>query len=437
MGDPLPLRQKRSCVSTSASYWESEESEAEAVKAKSRKRKAPEKAAKVKKSKSGPFKMIEDEEMEPEVTQPEGETTLSGRKRNNRSSNQHVHVNEDGSLRNMGAVGNSSERQMVTAVEHFRMFCHYTPNIPELDELRREDVTIEFVGAFATFLFLRWTPQDPQMKVQEEIATGSRAPEAFVSMSRPKNIKNYLRVKGALSYLSQVRQYLESRFSKEGDPFLLFERGGGQWYKRIRTKLITEFVDRCIRDGVPISEAAPDISLQDLELLCELLYLEGSPEALEIRSLVIADFLSIGRISDSAMFGWVNLEFDAHNSCLRTQILARKTGDLIPCSIFPSSRSWRACLLNSIGCQLIKSSADNKWIFPRIPKDNAAAVVNKMLKRILDAAEGMLPAGLSTHSLRRGSANEAISNALVALTWVILKGGWDLKGKIADLLHFC
>lgn len=159
-----------------------------------------------------------------------------------------------------------------------------------------------------------------------------------------------------------------SLFSEEGTPFTLFEKGSGQWYRKIRTNLITSFVERCIVEGETVSDAAPDISLKDLEYLCELLFIEGSKQNLEIRSLLKADFISIGRISDSAMFGWVILTLNPHLKCLKTMILSRKTGDIIPCSLMPSRRGWRACFFHFRGCQLILSEPGYKWIFPSIPK---------------------------------------------------------------------
>ena len=253
---------------------------------------------------------------------PEGETTMRGRKRRKID-----HVLENGVLRNMGSVGASSQRQLSTAVEHFRMFCHYTPGVPEIEELAKNDITEDVVGHFATFLYLRWSPQDPQILATDRRQNGEDLSKErkFTPMQRPTQVGKFLKVKGALSYLSQVRSYLEDRFSEEGTPFTLFEKGSGQWYRKIRTNLITSFVERCIVEGETVSDAAPDISLKDLEYLCELLFIEGSKQSLEIRSLLKADFISIGRISDSAMFGWVNLNLNPHLKCLKTMILSRKT----------------------------------------------------------------------------------------------------------------
>jgi hypothetical protein len=116
-------------------------------------------------------------------------------------------------------------------------------------------------------------------------------------------------------------------------------------------------------------------------------------------------------------------------NCLRTIALASKTGNIIPCSLMPNGRSWKADIFHAIGSQLISGQSDSKWIFPGVPKTGTASNVNKFLKNMLDKIEsGKLPSGLTTHSFRRGSANEALCNALVALTWVIMKGSWVLKG---------
>lgn len=101
---------------------------------------------------------------------------------------------------NMGSVGVSSQRQLTTAVEHFRIFCHYTPGVLQIEELAKHNVTEDLVGQFGTFLYMRWSSQDPQIVATDKSENGEslHKERKFIPMQRPARVGKILKMKGAL-----------------------------------------------------------------------------------------------------------------------------------------------------------------------------------------------------------------------------------------------
>lgn len=84
-------------------------------------------------------------------------------------------------------------------------------------------------------------------------------------------------------------------------------------------------------------------------------------------------------------------------------------------SLFLLNTSYKNDIYHSLVSQVVLGSVDPHWVVRNIPKSKGAAGYWKIMDFVYETLEelddtSLSPAGITTHSFRRGSTNEAIKN---------------------------
>ncbi|EGZ17424.1 hypothetical protein PHYSODRAFT_500802 [Phytophthora sojae] len=134
--------------------------------------------------------------------------------------------------------------------------------------------------------------------------------------------------------------------------------------------------------------------------------------------------------------------------------LARiKTSVVQGISIYKAATHWEQCMLHSLGMLFVRASEPSSYVFPLVPHAAASDLPGEKTyshdeailywenleekaeprnerepptKRASSPLPPTLTAGLSSHSLRRGSAAYANASPQLAIQWISTRGAWLL-----------
>ncbi|EGZ15138.1 hypothetical protein PHYSODRAFT_333408 [Phytophthora sojae] len=214
-----------------------------------------------------------------------------------------------------------------------------------------------------------------------------------------------------VDYMSQVVDLLRERY-----PLYLSD---SKQIAKIRDKMGSTIQERHLLAGVQTGEA-PGCTLSDLRVLVQETAIKGSQLSMAASGEL---FLHLARIKTSVVQG---------------------------ISIYKAATNWEQCMLHGLGLLFAGASEPSSYVFPlnleekAEPKNEPPAkrvrgrpnvfkyindVITMVCERQAQASAPLPPtltAGLSSHSLRHGSA--AYANALpqLATQWISTRGAWLL-----------
>ena len=85
-----------------------------------------------------------------------------------------------------------------------------------------------------------------------------------------------------------------------------------KWYTKLCNKLKEQYEKRCIEEGTNLVNPDPDMTKEDLEILCKLLLEKGTTQSMEARGAIVTQWYAVGRITECIL---LNL---AHKSSRNT-----------------------------------------------------------------------------------------------------------------------
>ena len=143
-------------------------------------------------------------------------------------------------------------------------------------------------------------------------------------------------------------------------------------------------VNIIILDGTKLKQHAPPMSMNDLKHIGSLLFRQNATKSSMDRSLLNAQWASIGRGSD---IGGITFQ-DIHwmGDFLIGDITRRKVSRQHSLSVFPSALVWEVNVLHSLGTQILcEPYRTSNKVFPQIgtqgPNElKVAAYINRVMR---------------------------------------------------------
>lgn len=288
----------------------------------------------------------------------------------------------------------SSKRQDKSARSKFNAFLKQHVGIStSMDTLSCEDVTKDLLGKFTTFLL-----NNPQIQHQT-----------------------------SMNYLSSIRRQLETTKGT-----MLFNNNE-KWYKKLRKNLDKHYMLLCVKEGKNLKDQAPIMTMNDLSVIGNMLFMKNSRIALKDRTLLNQQWNAIGRSSDIGCLSFDQLTWmDGYILVRLNRLKIRKQQSL---AVFCSALKWEIDPFHSLACQLAGDPFNvSNLLFNQIggvtqKEDKVAAYINQLLRNLTrDCDSSKLTQNLKFQSSRRGSAVQACSNVNVNLSDVAHRGKWTLDG---------
>ncbi|EGZ13930.1 hypothetical protein PHYSODRAFT_512518 [Phytophthora sojae] len=269
----------------------------------------------------------------------------------------------------------------------------------------------------------------------------------------------------AVGYMSQVVNLLRERY-----PLYLSDT---KRIAKIRDKMGSTIEERNLLAGVQTGEA-PGCTLGDLRVLVQETAIKGvgsGYKSLHDAAVLTLMWHTFGRAIDTCFARKSQLSMAASGEVFLH--LARiKTSVVQGISIYKAATHWEQCMLHGLGMLFVGASEPSSYVFPLVPHAAASDLptysqaeailywenleekadpenepptkrvrgrpnvskyindVNTMVCERQAQASAPLPptltAGLSSHSLRRGSASYANASPQLAIQWISTRGAWLL-----------
>ncbi|KAH9082813.1 hypothetical protein LEN26_021109 [Aphanomyces euteiches] len=290
---------------------------------------------------------------------------------------------------NDNRLGDSSRRQDKSARKQFMQFLG--PSIQSFETIPVEIVSKDTIGKFCSFLLSNTT----------------------------------IGFQASMNYLSCIRRQLETQFKTS-----IFNDNSG-WYSNTRRQLAMQYVLKSLKDGTKLKDQAPPMTIHDLTQIGEILFRQNDLKSFGDRTLLNAQWASIGRASDVGNIRYQVITW--MDGFIIGDITRRKVSKQHSLSIFPSALIWQIDMVHFLACQLVcnRYSASDK-IFYHMGHGSSelktAAYINRLMKAIykLSGSNDLTP-DLMSHSNRRGAAIAAASNQHVSLPDLAHRGQWAVE----------
>lgn len=292
------------------------------------------------------------------------------------SSQALININD---LADIGERGTSSNNQMISALQKFRLFLSSTrfhsfdTNVDEF----KASFDQEVFGKFGTYLVEHTT----------------------ISWNTAHN------------YIGCVKTFLEEELGIQ-----IFQ---GSWYEKLRKKITKKFMEKAKENGSKLVNSADSLDKEDLTILCDALSSAGKHVE---RLLLIMQFQAIGRISEVTCASFTDLSWNESSGYVTFDISRQKTGVQGLIHIFVDSMGHSTDFLHALASVLVTKMYFSAKLFPDVGS-SAAAYMNRLLKQTQEIIQ-MEHKKLTSHSSRRGAPTYAASNSDIQVQWVAMRGGW-------------
>ncbi|KAG2826446.1 hypothetical protein PC112_g9286 [Phytophthora cactorum] len=186
--------------------------------------------------------------------------------------------------------------------------------------------------------------------------------------------------------------------------------------------------ERKLLAGVQTGEA-PGCTLNDLRMLVQETTIKGVGKNQLSISVSGGIFLHVARLKTTAIQG---------------------------ISIYKAATHWEQCMLHGFGMLFVGDSDPSSYVFPLVPhaaasdlpteppakrargRPNVSKYSNDIITLVserLTKTSDSLPAGLSCHSLRRGSVAYANASPQLVIQWILSRGAWLLDSLTKALAY--
>jgi integrase len=231
----------------------------------------------------------------------------------------------------------------------------------------------------------------------------------------------------AMNYLSSLAQVFKKQlFNNELGIF-----SNQEWYKTVRQTLNKKYVKQAQEDGEALVESPDDLTADLLEAICEFLYAQNTPKAMNDRAYISIMWNLLGRVSEIGYLRDSDISVHGDIGAIMVELTRTKGGRCGKSSklaIFVQRNGWKRCALHCLGAALMTSSASadpKEHLLENVPRgEGVATYINAIFKAFLKASS--LDLNLSSSSGRHGSAGMADSNADISITWIAQRGEWLL-----------
>ena len=335
-------------------------------------------------------------------------------------------------LVNLGSInGISNEKVTVTAMKHFKSFLGhlnvldnvaYSHTIYSPEIIPHTFYTRDVFGKFANFL---------------------------MTVSK---IKKY---HTCISYISKVKSKLEQDYENVTLPFM----SNATFYTSLRLKITREYMKNCVASGEVLVDSAPAMTKEDQSIICKLLLGRNTPSSNEERCLICHQFQIFGRINEPALAKKADYRYvsQENRTALIYSLRRTKNASVQELTMICHYDSYESCPFHSLATLISVNCDTSERLYPLIMASNSPAnYVNRMLLSIYEEWEdgqefndgssssssssstsssssrrrGFLTAGLTSHSGRRGAAQEVDLHKDIPISTLVDRGGWSV-----DAIH--
>ena len=247
-----------------------------------------------------------------------------------------------------------------------------------------------------------------------------------------------------LNYISKIKIMLERDYTANTLPFLT----AVDYYAKLRQSIATTYLAKCIKSGESFVTSAPPMTKEDLHIMCLNLIGRDSPSANEDRCLMVHQFQLMGRISEPGKAKKKDYSFVQQSN--RTPIIVKltraKCSRIQELAMVVHYNSYAECSFHCFATLIAVNCDCSENLYPLIlAAKNTSNYINRVLvncfsdwKATQDIEElsedgsssvhsgSFLTPNLTSHSGRRGSAQEADLHRDVTTTLVGHRGGWTL-----------
>ena len=278
-------------------------------------------------------------------------------------------------LRDVGAdTGSSLKRVKNTAFKHFNDFLKYLHDCNAVENPYTRYVSLHdknFDG-------------DENQRMAPEYITQflfGKFSHYLIEIPEPK-----IKYETCLSYVSRVKCTLSYDYNAElGNT--LFSQGRNGWYAQLRQKIERHYTSQCAANNTRLSDSAPPMTENDLELLCWHLLERNTNESLADRCLLVFQWQMLGRINELRQMDLTSIAF--YNTrfyrCLNVKIDRSKTSDTQQLLVCMHNVSWKMCPFHALGSLLANRCSATSRIF----QHGNSKYVNNLLKVVTrEVAEG-------------------------------------------------
>ncbi|POM78562.1 Hypothetical protein PHPALM_3896 [Phytophthora palmivora] len=155
-------------------------------------------------------------------------------------------------------LGVSSNKQDASARSKFDVFLKIVSPGLSFTSLTQQNITMELIGPFFAFMLNA----------------------------------NAIHWQTSMNYLSSIKRQLEDKLK------VTIFKSDQNWYRRCRRNLHHQYVLQSIKTGKRLKDQAAMMTLEDVETMCKILFMQNEVRALMDRTLLTSQWLSNGRSSD-------------------------------------------------------------------------------------------------------------------------------------------
>ena len=137
-------------------------------------------------------------------------------------------------------------------------------------------------------------------------------------------------------------------------------------------------------DGTKLKQHAPPMTIADLNHIGRLLFCQNDVKSSKDRTLLNAQWSSIGRASDVGSITFSDIHW--MDTFFISDITRRKVSKQHSLSMFPSALMWEQDIMHSLATQIVCEPYDTSdKVFPQIAGEGTnelkvAAYINRLLK---------------------------------------------------------
>lgn len=188
----------------------------------------------------------------------------------------------------IGVRSGSTKSRDKTAMNHFNRFAAASA-IPSFDAMRLEDFTSDTIANFADY------------------------------MIRVAKVKSYNTIIG---YISSMKNLFErdTRFKHSFHNIVTDAE-----YGDLRKNVSKHYNRQSVITGVPVQQSSPPMTEKDLEILCKIMFQRDSDMSIHDRCLLIWQWQSIGRVSETSNLKFTDIEFLDKTTCFKVNMSRSKT----------------------------------------------------------------------------------------------------------------
>lgn len=239
------------------------------------------------------------------------------------------------------------------------------------------------------------------------------------------------------TYLSHLKMFVIRKFPNQDTSFFEHDR-----YSQLRRNTGRRFIDHHAKAGTKVVQHAVKMSPRDLSTFSEFLFayaggmdgIQGLRYPCSIRCLLLLQWHAFGRIVEIASLKWSQIGYHDGTTIktLKFDLNRFKVGTQQENMLFfPHESTWVRCPLHALATMIAVDSPIGSLfghVFGNDAGSGASAFVNNALKVLTNSAtdEGhYITPGLTSHSLRSGSATSCSENKELQTHHLNHRGCWD------------